>query len=711
MKKQALLEEEKNVHLSYLQDDVILSTDLRNFPHGDKIGSKDFEDGRHIDFYEAVPGIKVRAYDEKRSKSVWAGVSHWSVHTGSKLEIVNLSNKDQVFTDNDPRAIFGIPFDSTSLMCERFTPNEALSRKVMVPCLRGKRAMESSEVWPYWDFTNKQLVKTVPEGHFGLELNFDFGQFLGILAGNGWWNHGEESERSSYQSNWFFLADLDGYEANAVEKWLSDTIGMDRKSVVEMTKDKYDNRYGSSARHSFKSSNLPVLLDFLNESLGGKRGVNHAGAGSKHLPKWLSVAPESFCRGLLCGLIATDGCVTVNGSEHRSKPQLLISYTTISFDLARDLRMLCWRLGVKASICFARVTTGGNNAWVISLSTTDAREADILRGMCNKDKLSTFYGTEVSLDDRVVKKSVPAPSMIVDKISKWLHCPNIDPQTMGWIEKYYPEEWEERKRLASLYAIIRNSRSKNTLPKRAAERIIRQAMCDGQRMLAARELINAWVRGMESGEVGAFDRDDMKILLRLLEVTFPYTKQAERNRITKAVEVATLTGENANRVILENLRNIWIENVDFGKSLMNDPDFIRWRSLVEGDYEWACVVSVDKTNEVLTGYDITVPGYETFTSDTGVVLSNTMTYYVPVSQKAVEEANRLMLPSKNQLAARDFNILPELQEELVSGAFLASRKKNTPPKAVFNTKAEALDAYRRGLISVDDNIVIRDQNG
>ena len=87
-----------------------------------------------------------------------------------------------------------------------------------------------------------------------------------------------------------------------------------------------------------------------------------------------------------------------------------------------------------------------------------------------------------------------------------------------------------------------------------------------------------------------------------------------------------------------------------------------------------------------------------------------MTYYVPVSQKAVEEANRLMLPSQNQLAARDFNALPEIQEELVSGAFLSSRRKNTPPKAVFNTKAEARDAYRKGLIKIDDNIVIKELN-
>ena len=85
-----------------------------------------------------------------------------------------------------------------------------------------------------------------------------------------------------------------------------------------------------------------------------------------------------------------------------------------------------------------------------------------------------------------------------------------------------------------------------------------------------------------------------------------------------------------------------------------------------------------------------------------------MTYYVPVSNKSVEEAYRLMTPSKNQLAARDFKAMPEMQEELISGAFLSSRKIPAPPKAVFNTYEEAKAAYRAGKIKVDDNIIIKE---
>ena len=88
-----------------------------------------------------------------------------------------------------------------------------------------------------------------------------------------------------------------------------------------------------------------------------------------------------------------------------------------------------------------------------------------------------------------------------------------------------------------------------------------------------------------------------------------------------------------------------------------------------------------------------------------------MTYYVPVSNKAVEEAYRLMMPSKNLLAARDFKSMPEMQEELVSGAWLASHRRSVPPTAVFNTREEAFQAYLHGKIKVDDNVVIKDMAG
>ena len=706
MKKRSRVDEEKDVQLTYKQDNVILSVDLKNFPHGDLKASKDFEDGRHIDFYEAIPGVEVRAYDERLAKTVWAPVSYWSVHKGCKLEIVELSNGDQIFTDNDPRAVYGVPIDSATLTPERFTPSEALERKVVVPCLRGLRSTETTETWAYWDLIDEQLVKEVPKDHVGLELTFEFGQTLGILAGNGWWSH-RDSPIPDYRDNWLFVADMKGYGAGVVEAWLSSTLGLDKVSVTRMSKELYENRFGDTARHNLKSNRLPLILDFLNASLGGERGETHSGAGSKHLPKWISVAPKEFCRGVLCGLMTTDGSIAVSGSK--GKPQLVITYSTISFDLARDVRRLCWLLGVKATISFGKVTDAGNKAWTVTLSSVDCKLNDVFRGLCHADKLKTFTDTEVSTGDKFVKRSMLFPKAVGGVVSKWIKSPLLD-TWKTWLENNYPKEYARRKEDASLYIIINRASQENVIPVRSAERIIRRATVDAKQLLLARDLVSAWVRAIESGELKQTDHDMREALLRMLYVCSSYMSQERRIHLMREVVWShEHDGELGN--LLKELRNFWDESADFGKCLANEPLFMKWKSIVEGDYDWAAVVGVDKTQQKEQGYDITVPGYETFTSDTGVVLSNTMTYYVPVSNKAVEEAYRVMMPSKNLLAARDFKSMPEMQEELVSGAWLASHRRSVPPTAVFNTREEAFQAYLHGKIKVDDNVVIKDMAG
>lgn len=83
-----------------------------------------------------------------------------------------------------------------------------------------------------------------------------------------------------------------------------------------------------------------------------------------------------------------------------------------------------------------------------------------------------------------------------------------------------------------------------------------------------------------------------------------------------------------------------------------------------------------------------------------------MTYYVPVTKKAVQEAYDKMMPSKNLLSARNFtaHFLP--QEEYILGAHLAARAGKGPVTRTFATEQEAVQAYRRGEIGLNDNIQI-----
>lgn len=688
------MENVKGANTTYIktEDDVVVSLDLSDIPHGALIGSKDFEDGRHIDFYEALPGIKVKAFNEQTGKAEWAPVQGWSVHTGCALKIVTLANGDQIFTDEDPRAVFGIPTDSETLIPERFTPSEALARGVVVPCLKSGTFV-SEEIFPFYDATDNTPVKTPISGHTCLELTFDCGQALGILVNKGWWSHNRDTP---YKERWVHITDQGGYAAKALKDWVA-TLGEAKETVTPISADKYEKRYGDSVRHSIHSDALSTVINFFDSALGGESTEEASGAFTKHLPSWFSMTPEAFKRGLLCGLMSAEG------TSKKTNP-LPLSYTTVSFRLARDIRMLCWQLGVKASITKnVHKTTAGNDFWIVSISSMDAKEKNLFDGMCNLDKLEAFNALEVNTDDKYVKKSVFFPQCVAYIVGKWLH----QPVYKDWMKEHYLKEYNRRKENASLYVIITRSGKTNSVPQRAAKRIIEGAIAAVKEVEDSRALIEGLKEKLRTNPSTPLEKEELLSLLKALDILFHYCKQSTRKHIFDAIQYVSPGSVFSN--LLRELDNLYLDGVDLSKNLLSEPMFIAWRKIVEGDYNWSRVVEVEDTDEMSVSYDITVPGYETFSSDTGTVISNTMTYYVPVSRKAVQEAYDLMLPSKNQLAARDFKALPEMQEELVSGAWLASHKKNGPVKAVFNTPAEAVAAYRAGKIDVDDNIVIKNQ--
>jgi hypothetical protein len=136
---------------------------------------------------------------------------------------------------------------------------------------------------------------------------------------------------------------------------------------------------------------------------------------------------------------------------------------------------------------------------------------------------------------------------------------------------------------------------------------------------------------------------------------------------------------------------------------------IDWLNILLNDrITWCTVDEVVNTNKKETGYDLTVPGYETFVSVDGIVLSNTMNYHVPVSAEAVQEAIEKMLPEKNLLTPRTFQAHYRPIRAAGLGIYLASQPPKGLPKKVFRNKEEALQAYRKGEIDVDTPIQIKE---
>ena len=85
------------------------------------------------------------------------------------------------------------------------------------------------------------------------------------------------------------------------------------------------------------------------------------------------------------------------------------------------------------------------------------------------------------------------------------------------------------------------------------------------------------------------------------------------------------------------------------------------------DINWEPVVSFRHTDIVTTGYDITVPGTETFMSSDGIILSNTHAIHLPLTEQARQEAIDKMLPSKNLFSATNYGIMHAPDQESIIG--------------------------------------------
>ena len=122
---------------------------------------------------------------------------------------------------------------------------------------------------------------------------------------------------------------------------------------------------------------------------------------------------------------------------------------------------------------------------------------------------------------------------------------------------------------------------------------------------------------------------------------------------------------------------------------------------------WVPIESVEKTGQVETGYDLTVPGYETFMNSDGVILSNTINVHVPSSDEAVKEAYEKLMPSKTPFSDRvEDKVVPLQKQEQILGLYTAATAPATKP-VVFDTEEQAIRAIRRGEVPLSADVQIR----
>lgn len=114
-------------------------------------------------------------------------------------------------------------------------------------------------------------------------------------------------------------------------------------------------------------------------------------------------------------------------------------------------------------------------------------------------------------------------------------------------------------------------------------------------------------------------------------------------------------------------------------------------------------------------YDFAIPGTKVFMIANGLIIYDTMSYHVPVSDEAVEDVKKKMLPSKNLREVKDFDVhyIPKYEYQLglykaTQAAKTGERSDGKPRKThTFATKADVIKAFKRGEIDVEDEVVVK----
>ena len=150
----------------------------------------------------------------------------------------------------------------------------------------------------------------------------------------------------------------------------------------------------------------------------------------------------------------------------------------------------------------------------------------------------------------------------------------------------------------------------------------------------------------------------------------------------------------------------FIQNTD--PSSLTDPDIDTWikKFLYNETITWEKVIAITNTDIVETGYDLTVPGYETFMSIDGIIMSNTINVHVPSGDAAVAEAKEKLMPSLTPFSDRiPGKIVPLPKQEQILGLYTAATEPDIG-RYSFMSEAEAIDAIRRRKVPLSADIEI-----
>lgn len=672
----------------------VVITDLEDFPKTEHIFSKEGANGP-IHFYGVPAGTQVVALDEVTGKPLWADVSCFSEHPGRVVEIVNLTNRKQIITDHDPRAVYGVSPSDPEMRFLRFTPTDALTCRVCVPVVKHTAPLE--------DPANVAVTvagKSIP-------LSVDFGFLLGALCGDGWWDkrdHDYYRERGMFDDTRAVnLSDLKGHVAQRCEATLRALFQLDKLYVYAQTflRENNADRYGDTVKYTYGFAGSGGLAVWLADHLGGERCDKSTGSANKRIPGFAYTAPREFREGLLAGLLDTDGTCSV--SHGKGKPQLMISFGSTSLRLARECAAICRTLGIAAVVSFSKETSGGNTAWNVTISTVDAkREGFLGRLLQTPYKRDNFNNTHVcDVAGSEVREATIIPRHIWEYLTLWSLNPKIrsserTDRSPEMLRKRHQQNLAAQlhrsgksgiasRRLIDMVEVdIRKRRGEATLALALGIGALEESLVDGKFTQVRSELVREAVRSLAPKQCPRYG-EGCKVAAR---INGPLRDGVMPTKTTRGLLA-------------------WLRDTPRVADPLEAESYVAWRKrFVDTDLDWAVVESVEYTGQKEDGYDLTVPGYETFMSADGVILSNTMSVHVPSSDAAVKDVRERLMPDKMLWSIKNRDkVVPVPKHEQILGISMGG---NLPikNKLTYRSNEEAMEAINNGQIDLNDDITI-----
>lgn len=335
------------------------------------------EKSENVTEWDVPEGVFMHTIDPMTGEKTYAPILKVSQHRNLKMYDVTLiagTGYPQVITVSEDHSLIAY---SAKGMLEKFKPTEIKGNPV--PTLVKMDGGNNPDV----------CVRTINLGA-ALPLSYDLGLIIGIMIGDGW-----------VSSNWqtYVAAESEDIQ-NKILELMNDKHVLPSATAHTVSKEgdhsaalrTYETeRFGDNTAHR-------INLHISNKCARALKDKIGTGALNKMIPWECLNASKAHLTGLLCGLLATDGCIRYSAKPSKGKKTSTkeIIYHTISPLLRDGVQELCKRLGIRTSITPYKGVNSKETCYAIMLSLVDCarlyNETSLFRmiAKCDEEALSNI---------------------------------------------------------------------------------------------------------------------------------------------------------------------------------------------------------------------------------------------------------------------------------------------------------------------------------